>query len=33
MLEGLSAPVHRGALRYYREAGLVEHINPDLILD
>jgi uncharacterized protein len=24
MLEGLSAPVHPGALRYYREAGLKE---------
>jgi len=24
MLEGLSAPIHRGALRYYREAGLVK---------
>jgi TRAP transporter TAXI family solute receptor len=33
MLEGLSAPVHRGALRYYREAGLAEYINPDLIVD
>jgi TRAP transporter TAXI family solute receptor len=31
MLQGLSAPVHRGALRYYREAGLVKYINPELI--
>jgi hypothetical protein len=31
MLEGLSAPIHKGALRYYTEAGLVEHINPKLI--
>jgi TRAP transporter TAXI family solute receptor len=33
MLEGLSAPIHRGALRYYREAGLDKHIDPSLILD
>jgi TRAP transporter TAXI family solute receptor len=33
MLEGLSAPVHRGALRYYRESGLVSHIDPALIVD
>jgi TRAP transporter TAXI family solute receptor len=33
MLEGLSAPVHRGALRYYRESGLVKHIDRSLILD
>ena len=31
MLEGLSAPVHPGALRYYRETGLVRFINPELI--
>jgi TRAP transporter TAXI family solute receptor len=31
MLQGLSAPIHRGALRYYREAGLDEYINPELI--
>lgn len=31
MLKGLSAPVHKGALRYYREAGLIEYINPALI--
>lgn len=31
MLQGLSAPIHKGALRYYREAGLVKHINPQLI--
>lgn len=31
MLEGLSAPVHKGALRYYREAGLIKHIDPKLI--
>jgi uncharacterized protein len=31
MLQGLSAPIHKGALRYYREAGLVKYINPQLI--
>jgi len=31
MLEGLSAPIHPGALRYYREAGLVKFIKPELI--
>ena len=31
MLQGLSAPVHKGALRYYREAGLLRHIDPKLI--
>jgi TRAP transporter TAXI family solute receptor len=31
MLEGLSAPIHPGALRYYRETGLDIHINPALI--
>jgi TRAP transporter TAXI family solute receptor len=33
MLAGLSAPIHPGALRYYEEAGLVDLINPALILD
>lgn len=33
MLTGLSAPIHPGALRYYEEAGLVDLINPALILD
>jgi hypothetical protein len=33
MLTGLSAPIHPGALRYYREAGLVDLINPALILN
>ena len=33
MLEGLSAPIHRGALRYYRESGLDKHIDPSLILE
>jgi len=31
MLQGLSAPIHAGALKYYREAGLTKYINPDLI--
>ncbi|ORC32959.1 C4-dicarboxylate ABC transporter substrate-binding protein [Marispirochaeta aestuarii] len=31
MLKGLSAPIHKGALRYYEEAGLTEYINPALI--
>ncbi|UCF70721.1 MAG: TAXI family TRAP transporter solute-binding subunit [candidate division WOR-3 bacterium] len=33
MLQGLTAPVHRGALKYYREAGLVAFINEGLILE
>ena len=31
MLKGLSAPIHAGALKYYKEAGLVQYINPKLI--
>lgn len=31
MLQGLSAPIHAGALKYYKEAGLVKYINPALI--
>jgi len=31
MLQGISAPIHKGALRYYKEAGLVKYINPELI--
>ncbi len=31
MLNGLSAPVHPGALKYYREAGLIKFIKPELI--
>jgi TRAP transporter TAXI family solute receptor len=31
MLKGLSAPIHRGALRYYREAGLMKFIDPKLL--
>ena len=33
MLRGLSAPIHPGALRYYRESGLIEHVDPKLIID
>jgi TRAP transporter TAXI family solute receptor len=33
MLKGLSAPIHKGALRYYKEAGLDKHIDPKLIID
>ncbi|UCF43702.1 MAG: TAXI family TRAP transporter solute-binding subunit [Planctomycetota bacterium] len=33
MLRGLSAPVHRGALRYYKEAGLDKHIESKLTTD
>ncbi len=31
MLNGLSAPIHKGALKYYREAGMVKYIDPALI--
>lgn len=31
MLQGLSAPLHPGAVRYYEEAGLIDLINPDLL--
>ncbi len=33
MLKGLSAPIHEGALRYYKEAGLDKYIDPKLIVD
>lgn len=33
MLRGLSAPIHPGALRYYRESGLIEYVDPKLIID
>ena len=33
MLDGLSAPLHPGALRYYREAGLDEHLPPELLVN
>ncbi len=31
MLEGLTAPIHRGALKYYRESGLIKYIPKSLI--
>ncbi|MHC4103856.1 MAG: TAXI family TRAP transporter solute-binding subunit, partial [Planctomycetota bacterium] len=33
MLKGLSSPIHKGALRYYREAGLEKFIDQKLIID
>ncbi len=33
MLKGLSAPIHAGALKYYRQASLDKHIDPKLILE
>ena len=33
MLQGLTAPVHRGALKYYAEVGLDEFIDEGLIVD
>ena len=33
MLKGLSAPIHKGALRYYRQAGLDQYIDPKLIIE
>jgi TRAP transporter TAXI family solute receptor len=33
MLKGLSAPIHRGALRYYKETGLDKYIDPKLAVD
>ncbi len=33
MLKGLSAPIHKGALNYYREAGLDKYIDPKLIIE
>jgi len=33
MLRGLSAPIHKGALRYYKQAGLDKYIDPKLIID
>ncbi len=31
MLRGLSAPIHKGALKYYREAGLIKYIDKRLL--
>jgi len=33
MLQGLSAPIHKGALRYYKEVGLDKYIDAKLIID
>jgi len=33
MLKGLTAPIHKGALKYYKEAGLDKHIDSKLIID
>jgi len=33
MLKGLSAPVHKGALKYYKEVGLDKYIDPKLIAE
>lgn len=33
MLQGLSTPIHRGALKYYREVGLDKYIDPKLIIN
>lgn len=33
MMEGLSAPIHRGALKYYREKNMLALIKPELIPD
>jgi TRAP transporter TAXI family solute receptor len=30
MLKGLSAPIHKGAMKYYKEAGLDKYIKPEL---
>jgi TRAP-type uncharacterized transport system substrate-binding protein len=31
MLAGLSAPIHRGALRYYKESNLIGYIGKSLL--
>lgn len=33
MLKGLSAPIHKGALKYYKEVGLDQYIDSKLIVD
>ena len=33
MLKGLSAPIHKGALKYYKEKGLDKLIDPKLIIE
>ena len=32
MLQGLTAPLHEGALRYYRESGFIDWVDPRLIV-
>lgn len=32
MLKGLSAPIHPGALKYYKETGLDQYIKPELMM-
>jgi TRAP transporter TAXI family solute receptor len=31
MIRGLTAPIHAGAMKYYREAGLDKHIDADIV--
>jgi TRAP transporter TAXI family solute receptor len=31
MLQGLTAPLHPGAIKYYKESGLIKYVNPELI--
>jgi TRAP-type uncharacterized transport system substrate-binding protein len=31
MLQGLSAPLHDGAIKYYKESGLIKYVNKDLL--
>ena len=31
MLEGLTAPLHKGAVKYYKESGLIKFIKPSLL--
>jgi TRAP transporter TAXI family solute receptor len=33
MLRGLSAPLHSGALKYYTEAGLIETVDPEPVVE
>jgi TRAP-type uncharacterized transport system substrate-binding protein len=33
MLQGLTAPVHRGAMKYYKEVGLDKYVDAKLIID
>ncbi|MCD4813291.1 TAXI family TRAP transporter solute-binding subunit [bacterium] len=33
MLEGLSAPIHSGAMKYYKEAGLDKFIDPESVVE